>query len=190
MTVGEDKIYHPIQQDWVTFLRTGEEIDGGHLLIEIELAPHGGNVLHRHRTFTETFEPVEGELHVERDGQDLVLRPGDAASVPPGVAHRFYSQSDQPIRFRVELRPPGQFEQVLRVGYGLARDGKVTKQGIPRSPLQAALLFVMGDTYVAAAPIWLQRVVAVPLAALARRLGVERSFEPYTRVEPPQAPLS
>jgi len=49
MTVAGDKIYHPIHQDWVTFLRTTEETNGAYLLIEIELAPRGGNPLHRHR---------------------------------------------------------------------------------------------------------------------------------------------
>ncbi len=62
------RIYHPIQRDYVTFVRTAEETAGEYLLIEVELAPHGGNARHRHLAFTETFEAIEGELHLHTDG--------------------------------------------------------------------------------------------------------------------------
>ena len=179
MAIQESRIYHPIQRDYVTFLRTAEETDGELLLIEVELAPHGGNALHRHLAFTETFEAVEGELHMHLGGRDLVLRPGERVAVPPGTVHRVYSRSDRPIRFRVEHRPPLQWEQVLRMGYGLAADGKVNSKGVPKSLLQAALLFTMSDTYLAGVPIALQRAIFGPLAALARRRGVDRALARY-----------
>jgi quercetin dioxygenase-like cupin family protein len=179
MAVTERRIYHPLQRDYVTFLQTAEETGGEYLLIEVELAPHGGNPLHRHLAFTETFEGVEGELYVHRAGQELVLGPGEKAVVPPGTVHRFYSEADRPIRFRVEHRPPLQWEQVLRIGYGLAMDGKVTSKGVPKNFLQAALLFTMSDTYLVGPPVGLQRTIFRPLAALARWRGVDRKLTKY-----------
>ncbi len=44
------KIYNPIQQDCVTFLKTSAETDGEYTLVEVELADGGG--LHYHKTYS------------------------------------------------------------------------------------------------------------------------------------------
>lgn len=37
------RYYHPIQKDYATFLQTSEETGGERTLIEVEVAPGGGN---------------------------------------------------------------------------------------------------------------------------------------------------
>lgn len=179
MAAAADRLHNPIQRDTVAFLRTAAQSGGESLLLEVELEPRGRSRLHRHLRATETVEVVEGELALERGKEHLTLRPGDRAVVPPGAAHRVSNRTGAAVRFLVELRPPGRLEEALRIGYGLAAEGRVQRNGTPRSVLQAALLSARADTYATTSPVLLQRLVTLPLALLARALGVERSFRRY-----------
>ena len=179
-TIAADRtIENPAIGDRVTFLKTTAETDGEYLLLRIELAPRGGNSLHYHPAFTEEFRAVEGRLNVELAGRQLTLEPGERALVPIGARHRFYSTSDEPILFEVEIRPAQRFEEGARIGYGLARDGLVRPGGMPKSIWHAALLLPLGGTYPAGIPRWLLQVSLGPLAAIARRRGVERALAKY-----------
>ena len=172
-------IENPEIGDRVTFLRTTEETNGEYLLLRIKLAPGGGNGLHYHPAFTEEFRAVEGRLNVEVEGRHLALGPGETALVPIGAPHRFYSTSDAPILFEVEIRPAGRFEAGVRIGYGLARDGLVRPGGMPKSIWHAALLLQLAGTYPAGIPRWLIQLPLGLLAAIARRRGVERTLAKY-----------
>ncbi len=78
---------------------------------------------------------------------------------------------------QVELRPgrPG-FENGLRVAYGLAADGLVRKNGVPRNPLQAALVLQMGEVRLPSGYAALERVLGL-LARVARWRGVDRELK-------------
>jgi len=179
-TIAADRtIENPAIGDRVTFLKTTAETDGEYLLLRIELAPRGGNSLHYHPAFTEKFRAVEGRLNLELEGRQLALEPGERALVPIGARHRFYSTSDEPILFEVEVRPARRFEEAVRIGYGLARDGLVRPGGMPKSIWHAALLLPLGGTYPAGIPRWLLQVPLGLLAAIARRRGVERALAKY-----------
>ena len=60
---------------------------------------------------------------------------------------------------------------------------KTVGGGVPRNPLQLALLFEISETYLPALPLAVQRGIFGPLARLAHRLGSERSLEKYL-IEP------
>ena len=103
--------YHPIQRDRATFRETSEESGGERTLVEIEVAPGGGNVLHRHHGFSERFEVVDGVLTGHVDGE-----PGDAATAPIGSLHRVRNETDAPVTARVELRPGSLgFERAIQI---------------------------------------------------------------------------
>jgi quercetin dioxygenase-like cupin family protein len=58
--------------------QTAHESGGEVTLVEVELAPGGGNGLHYHRSYTERFSPIVGELGVQigkerRRGLDAAL---------------------------------------------------------------------------------------------------------------------
>src|SRR4051794_848397 len=52
-TASSRRFYNPVQKDYATFLETSEESGGARTLIQVELAPRGGNALHRHLTYAE-----------------------------------------------------------------------------------------------------------------------------------------
>ena len=62
-------IVNPIIKDSVTFLQTAEESGGKVTEAEITLMPKGGNPLHYHKTYSETFTAIEGELGVKLGGK-------------------------------------------------------------------------------------------------------------------------
>lgn len=169
-------IENPLIGDRVTFLKTAAETQGASGLVQVELAPHGGNGLHYHLTFTERFEAIDGELHVDLDGQHLVLSPGQSALAPKKAIHRFYNPSDKPITFNVEMQPARHFEEGLRIAYGLARDGKCSSKGIPKNIWHLAVLYELAESYLPGMPLALQKGIFGILAVIARRMGVEKQL--------------
>lgn len=142
-----DTIHNPVQGDTVTFITTADESDGALTVLEIELAPGGRNAEHYHDGFTEHFEVMEGVLTVHIDGRTRTLRRGDRTSVGRGVSHFFENATDTSVRFRVEMRPGHRgFEHMLRILYGLARDGELNDEGLPEKFLHSAVLASMSGT--------------------------------------------
>ena len=140
-------IYNPVQKDRVTFLKTHADTNGDCTLVEVELADGGGVGLHYHKTYSESFECLEGEVQVKLGKQLHKLKPGEKATAEPNVNHLFQNRSGKPCKFRVELKPASKgFEQSLQVGYGLALDGQTDKKGFPKDKLALAWLFDISES--------------------------------------------
>src|SRR3954467_6228281 len=105
ISVASRRIYNPIQKDAAIFRETSEESGGTRTLIQIELAPGGGNAPHRHLTYAEHFEVLEGQLTVQLEGTELVLSTGECAVAPAGAVHCFRNPTQETVVFRVELHP-------------------------------------------------------------------------------------
>ena len=182
VTVQSRRIVNPVQRDAVTFLETAEESGGRRTLLEVELAPGGGNEPHRHLTYAERFVCQEGELTIRAAGLLHVLHPGDEATAQPRELHSFANETDDTVRFVVELMPGHRgFEQGLQIAYGLARDGLVNDKGIPKRLVDIALLVDLGESRLPG----VMRLLNGPLRLLAhraRRRGVEAALvERYVR---------
>ena len=146
-------------------------------LAELEVAPGGKVTPHYHLTYSERFKVIEGRLTVEIDGVRHELGPGDEAVAAPRSLHAWSNRGAEPSVAQIELRPgsPG-FENSLRVVYGLAGDGLVLKNCVPRNPLHAALLLEMGEVRLPGAYAALERVLGL-LVRLARWRGIDRELE-------------
>jgi quercetin dioxygenase-like cupin family protein len=181
-TAQQRRIYSPVQRDAATFLETSEESGGRRTLVEVELAPGGGNELHKHLSFSERFVCVEGEVTVRVDGLCHVLHPGDQAVAEPGAVHAFANETNEPARFEVELVPGHRgFEQMLQIGYGLAEDGLTDSNGIPKRLVHTALLMELGETRVVG-PLRLLVPLLKLLARWGRRRGTDAALaERYVR---------
>lgn len=177
MRTGKRRYYHPGQKDYATFLETSEETGGERTLIEIELAPGGGNAPHYHLTYDEHFEVLEGALEVQLGKDSRTLLPGEKAVAYKTVLHRFRNPTDEPVVFLIELRPGhGGFEKALKVAYGIGGDGLAAANGAPKNPYHLALVFEWGEgqlpgLFALAEPIF--RL----LAKRARRKGIDRKLE-------------
>jgi quercetin dioxygenase-like cupin family protein len=176
--VDEDRrYYHPLQKDYATFLKTSEETGGEYTLIEVQVAPGGGNAPHYHKTYGERFEVLEGALEVLVGEETLTLRPGRAAVAKKNTLHRFRNPTDEPTTFLVELRPGhGGFEKALKVSYGLAADGRTLTDGTPKNPYHLGVLLEWSEMrlpgiFTLAEPFF--RL----LARRARRKGIDKELE-------------
>jgi quercetin dioxygenase-like cupin family protein len=161
---------HPQQNDTATFLETAAESGGARTLLQVELGPAGSNAAHRHTTYAEHFEVVEGTLTVHLGDAERRLGPGETAAVPAGVLHRFANDTCEAVTFRVELHPGHLgFERALMAGYGLAADGLVSRRGIPLNPYHLAILLEWSEMAIPGAA---QPAVRM-LARRARRKGID-----------------
>ena len=171
------RIYNPVQRDAATFLETSEETGGARTLAELEVAPGGKVTPHYHLTYSERFKVLEGQLTVEIDGVHHELQPGDEAVAAVRSLHAWSNPGEDRSVVQVELRPGSSgFENGLRVAYGLAADGLVGKNGVPRNPLQAALVLQMGEVRLPGGYAALERILGL-LALVARWRGVDRELE-------------
>ena len=166
--------------EYVTFVRGAADTDGEYAFVRVALAPGCSTDLHFHLTFAEIFETIAGELSIEHDGTILRLGPGERAEAAIGSRHRFFNASDKPVEFYAIIQPARRFEEMLRVAEGLRDDGLLNAKGLPKSILQLGLMFEMGESYLAGMPLWLQRAIFVPIAAVARLRQVDRGLARYT----------
>ena len=96
--------------------------------------------------------------------------------VAPGVMHSFANAGDEEARLRVEVRPALAMEQMFADVVAMAQAGRMTRRGLPRSPLELAALARRYDRE-AHAPLLglgLQRLLLAPLVFAGRhpRLGL------------------
>jgi quercetin dioxygenase-like cupin family protein len=178
----ERSIYNPIQKDKVTFLKTHEDTGGACTLVEVELADGGGVGLHYHKTYSESFECLEGEVQVRLGKVLHTLCAGESATATPHVNHLFQNRSGKPCRFRVELLPASRgFEQSLQVAYGLARDGRCRPNGFPKDKLALAWLFDISESNL---PGWRSIFEGIlrSQAKKARKKGIDKALiEAYVK---------
>lgn len=170
------RIYNPIQRDYVTFLKTSDDTNGEYTVVEVELAAGGGVGLHFHKTYSETFECLEGRVQIGLHKSVVTLTPGQSATAYPGVNHFFRNRSGKPCRFKVVLQPASRgFEQSLQIAYGLARDGKCKPNGLPKDNLALAWLFDISESNL---PGW-RRIFDFVLrrqAQKARAQGIDKAL--------------
>src|ERR1041385_7981819 len=95
---NERRIYNPVQKDSVTFLKTSSDTNGEYTLVEVELASGGGVGIHYHKTYSEKFDCIEGELGVQLGKEIYQLKPGEAATALPNINHRFFNSTKKGCR--------------------------------------------------------------------------------------------
>ena len=147
MKMNERIIYNPLQKDYVRFIKLGSETYGACTLVEVELANGGGVGLHYHKTYAETFTCLEGKVQIQVDAKLLTLSEGQSATAQALCNHLFQNRSGTTCRFLVEIQPASRgFEETLQIAYGLARDGKCGKNGMPKNMLVLAWLFIHSES--------------------------------------------
>ena len=137
----------------------------------------------------ERFEILAGQARYRLGTSELDAKPGDMLDFPHRVAHLHpWSISDDELHVRQTTIPNSPNAVALEASgaalvtlFGLARDGKVNKDGLPNA-LQLAVLVqsMMPHAYLDIMPIPAQEVVFGLLAALGRTLGYRASYPRYT----------
>ena len=169
---------NPVTGERFTFTHTAATTDGELLAFDFGLRPGGAvPIPHVHPIQTERFEVVEGRMRFRVGLRTVLAGPGDVVEVEPGVAHSFANAADDEARLRVEVRPALRMEEMFADVICMAQAGRMNRRGMPRSPLDLALLARTYDQE-AHAPLMgvrLQRFLLAPLVWLARRRGTRHA---------------
>jgi quercetin dioxygenase-like cupin family protein len=187
MAKAGEKIYNPVQGDWIVFRQTARDTNGELLSAELVVSPHGGNPLHVHPHQEEHFKAVSGTLGVQVGESQRSLEEGEEAVVPPGTSHRWWNEADEEAHVLVELRPALNSEIFFETIYGLARDGKTHENGVPNLLQQAVTLTGVnkGEIYLAWPPVPIQKAFLAALAPVGRLLGYKDHYLKYSGPEAP-----
>ncbi len=173
---------NPLIKDEVTILVSAEETKGEYGLLEVKVYPGGGNALHYHLNFSEHFEVLSGVLSVQAGKAIHRLQPGNSYTVEPRIAHRFFNEMPEPVIFMCTITPACDFEKAIRIGYGLANDGKVTKSGLPKNFWHTIILLDYSGTYLHGLPLWFQVVAVRCLVRFAKLFKADKAVMKYLEV--------
>jgi len=174
--VAKRTFINPQFKDKVTVLKTSEDTNGKYLLGLLEVAPGGGNHMHTHSLFEESFMAVEGRLGVQYGDRKIYLKPGESVTVPREQPHHFFNDSKMVVICQVKLTPAYEgFIKGIAILYGLAADGLTNKKGLPKGLMHLALFITLMDIKPA---IFIGRLMPLfkILARWARKRGIEQQL--------------
>ena len=133
---------------------------------------------------------ISGVLSGRVAGEDFRLLPDEIRVVPSGVVHAWQNPSDQEeARLSVEFSPALKMESGFETAWALARDGKATKAGVPKNPLQLVVFANehKDEVFLTRPPIPIQKALFAVLGLLApvgRLLGYRATY-PQSTAEGP-----
>ena len=133
--------YFPGSEQTLEILLDGSATDGALSLMRLRMPPGAGAPPHRHRLEAETLVVVSGELRVELEGHERVLREGEAIHLPVESLHAF--RSDPGAVVDVVATPAG-LEEFFRVVCTAEQDGPPPAEHEARAALERAGLDFSG----------------------------------------------
>jgi len=175
-----DTIKNPVTGERIVFHQTSRETDGEAVVFETIVGPNGFvAAAHVHPMQEERFEIVAGTLGLRVGGEEIVASRGETLTIPAGTPHRFWNSGDEEVRFRCEVRPALQFEQLLETMFALAADGRTNKKGMP-NPLRLAVIARAHFDVVRLPfpPAFVQRIGLALGAPLGRLFGYGPTYVP------------
>jgi mannose-6-phosphate isomerase-like protein (cupin superfamily) len=174
-----DTIENPVTGERIVFHLTSRETNGEAVVFETFVQPNGFvAAAHVHPRQEERFEIVSGTLGLRVGGEEIVAGSGETLTVPAGTPHRFWNAGDDEVRFRCEVRPALNFEQLLETMFALAADGKTNKKGMPNLLRLAVIARAHFDVVrLPFPPAFLQRLGLALGAPMGRLLGYSPTYD-------------
>ena len=126
---------------------------------------------HLHPNQDERFEIHEGELTIELDGREHVLRAGDSLEIPRGTRHSMRNSGAEAVRGTWEIRPALRTESFFRSVHELRAAGHAGEDGMITPLAAATVLRAFRDELRLPAPAPLEAVAVRLLGALGRLRG-------------------
>lgn len=167
---------NPVIKNRIEFKELCEESNGTRTVAEITLKKGGKVPLHYHYEFSEYYEVLEGQLKMQIGKDIKTLNKNDYVLIPVKTVHRYYNDSDGEVKFKVVIQPGNMGYQLLvAVLNGLARDGRVNKDGLPTNWLIRGYLSVAAGSNVPGFLSWIQPLLNW-LYRVAIRKGVDKQL--------------
>lgn len=173
-------IENPVIGDRIVFRRTAAESGGELLELDLFAKPGAkGPPEHVHPNQEERFTVIAGSLRAVIRGRERQFTAGEAFVVPAGTPHTWWNDGEEEAQVRVEFRPASRMESFLETIYGLAKDGKTNREGLPNTIQLAVFAREYFDVnHLARPPLPVQRIVFTVLGSLGHLLGYRANY-PY-----------
>jgi len=143
------------------FTETAAMTGGKLMKFHLTLAPGSAVPMkHHHTEQDEVFEVQTGCVNVEVGKQTIVIRPGQKAVMPKGIAHRWWNNSETTSTLLVSFMPAANTEDFFVEMFALATAGKTKPNGAPTF-LQAARMCGKYNIYHPGIPVFLQKMVSM-----------------------------
>ena len=81
-------------------------------IIEELMPPGTSETRHHHARARQFFLVLEGELTMEIEHHEFVLKPGEGIEIAPGQAHQAMNRGAAPLRIVVTSQPPSHDDRV------------------------------------------------------------------------------
>jgi mannose-6-phosphate isomerase-like protein (cupin superfamily) len=181
-----DAIWNPLTGEKALLVESAAETGGARIAAQFAVEEGGfvpgGEHVHDHQD--EHFEVLQGRITYVLDGEEKTAGPGEQVTISRGTWHRWWNSGEGEVRALTRVEPALRFEEAIAVIWGLCADGHTSADGRP-SPLLGALLATRyrQEIRFRKPPDVVQRVVLPPLAAVARKRGLEETIERYLDVE-------
>jgi quercetin dioxygenase-like cupin family protein len=162
----------------IAFRETGAETNGELLRFDFFVKPQTV-VLHEHLhpIQEERFEVLSGRMEGQVDGVARTAEPGTVIVNQPGTPHAWWNAGEEEAHLVVEFRPALKTATLFETSFALAKQGKVRKTGLPKNPLQLAVIYDEYKNETSAAKSY-QRLAMRILAPIGRLLGFRAQY-PY-----------
>ena len=173
---ARDVVWNPLSGEKVVIVESTEETGGarivGDFAVEAGGFVPGGEHVHDH--CVEHFEVRSGTIAFLLDGEERLVEAGESVTVPRGTWHRWWNPGDDEVVTRVRVEPALRFQEAMLCFWALCADGHTNAEGQP-TPLFGALIGTRyrGEIRFRQPPDIVQRLLFPPLAALARRRGLD-----------------
>jgi mannose-6-phosphate isomerase-like protein (cupin superfamily) len=183
-----DVIENPVSGERIVFRKTASETNGELLQFDYFLKPNSkgtASLRHKHPKLEERFDVAAGTMcYILGDTKTKSAPSGGRVVVPTGTPHALWNEEDGELQVTTECRPALNIERFFEVMYGLARDGKTNKSGIP-GLLQTAVIFREFKSEVAAGTPATKvfAALSVVLAPIGRLRGYKGWYPQYSREE-------
>ena len=180
----ENPLVHPVTGERIVFRKRARDTGGQLMEMNLYLGPSGFVAApHVHPSQEERFEISGGPAIFRIGSEERKYEPGEVVVVPPGTPHVWWNASDSEITTLIQFRPALDTETFFETYFGLARDGKVNKKGLPNA-LQM-MVFARAYHREMQLPRRQQRALyplAVLLAPVGRMLGYRGRYDKYSSV--------
>ncbi len=184
----------PITQTRIVVVKGARETSGRGWVIDVH-CPQGAEpafVAHMHRTWTETFEILQGSATCRLGAAEQKLERGETIAMPPKISHVHPWNTGSGVMIYRQTNDfgastPQAVDDVLGAFatiHGLGREGRVGKRGMPKNLLQFAATvrtLTRHGGFDAAVPIPLQLSLSATLGRLAEALGYRGVYDRYVR---------
>ena len=139
--VGTEMV-NPATRERFVWRHTAESTGGA--FAEFDLFLGEGATLaaaHAHPHQREDFRVERGAIVLRiGGGEEQRLGAGARRSIEPGIAHMWGPTGPEEAHVVIRLTPALRSEDFFETFCGLAADGKANKKGLPRNPLQLAVM--------------------------------------------------